>query len=219
MALSYDPGSRKWNVSYEKTDNKTDYSTDNKTTKRIYVATDWVTVTSGRSTSNYKRVLFSDAPIAEIPGKRWAGTMDIDRDATESSIKEALGVTTRLGLQTFKVLSGSLAETKNKITQQDTSLNNSYRDLNTANATTNNSNQVKNDAYDKTVTLANNTKGGDYVSQRDTIRNIQGLDYQTKKTLEDYYKAFYSTEKLQQWDPKLGTKPPYGEFDSSYYKT
>jgi hypothetical protein len=69
------------------------------------------------------------------------------------------------------------------------------------------------------VTLANNTKGGDYVSQRDTIRNIQGLDYQTKKTLEDYYKAFYSTEKLQQWDPKLGTKPPYGEFDSSYYKT
>jgi hypothetical protein len=41
MALSYDPGSRKWNVSYEKTDNKTDYSTDNKTTKRIYVATWW----------------------------------------------------------------------------------------------------------------------------------------------------------------------------------
>jgi hypothetical protein len=217
MALSYDPGSRKWNVSYEKTDNKTDYSTDNKTTKRIYVATDWVP--SGNKGGRYKRVLFSDAPIAEIRGKRWAGTMDIDRDATETSIKQALGVTTRLGLQTFIVLSGSLAETKNEITQQDTSLNNSYRDLNTANATTNNSNHVKNAAYNKTVTLANNTKGGDYVSQRDTIRNIQGLDYQTKKTLEDYYKAFYSTEKLQQWDPKLGAKPPYGEFDSSYYKT
>jgi hypothetical protein len=112
-----------------------------------------------------------------------------------------------------------LPETKNEITQQDTSLNNSYRDLNTANATTNNSNQVKNAAYDKTVTLANNTKGGDYVSQRDTIRNIQGLDDQTKNTLENYYKAFYSTEKLQQWDSKLGAKPPYGEFDSSYYKT
>jgi hypothetical protein len=217
MALSYDPGSRKWNVSYEKTDNKTDYSTDNKTTKRIYVATDWVPL--GSRGGNYKRVLFSDAPIAEIPGKRWAGTMDIDRDATESSIKEALGVTTRLGLQTFKVLSGSLAETKKKIVEQDAAVNNSYRDLNTANATTNNSNHVKNAAYNKTVTLANNTKGGDYVSQRDTIRNIQGLDYQTKKTLEDYYKAFYSTEKLQQWDPKLGAKPPYGEFDSSYYKT
>jgi hypothetical protein len=217
MALSYDPGSRKWNVSYEKTDNKTDYSTDNKTTKRIYVATDWVPL--GSKGGNYKRVLFSDAPIAEIPGKRWAGTMDIDRDATESSIKEALGVTTRLGLQTFKVLSGSLAETKKKIVEQDAAVNNSYRDLNTANTATNNSNQVKNAAYDKTVTLANNTKGGDYVSQRDTIRNIQGLDDQTKNTLENYYKAFYSTEKLQQWDSKLGAKPPYGEFDSSYYKT
>jgi hypothetical protein len=217
MALSYDPGSRKWNVSYEKTDNKTDYSTDNKTTKRIYVATDWVPL--GSKGGNYKRVLFSDAPIAEIRGKRWAGTMDIDRDATESSIKEALGVTTRLGLQTFRVLSGSLAETKKKIVEQDAAVNKAYEDLNTANATTNNSNQVKNAAYDKTVTLANNTKGGDYVSQRDTIRNIQGLDDQTKNTLENYYKAFYSTEKLQQWDPKLGAKPPHGEFDSSYYKT
>jgi hypothetical protein len=216
MALSYDPGSRKWNVSYEKTDNKTDYSTDNKTTKRIYVATDWVP--SGNKGQRYKRVLFSDAPIAEIRGKRWAGTMDIDRDATESSIKEALGVTNS-GLQSFTVLSGSLAETKKKIVEQDAAENKAYEDLNTANATTNNSNQVKNAAYDKTVTLANNTKGGDYVSQRDTIRNIQGLDDQTKNTLENYYKAFYSTEKLQQWDSKLGAKPPYGEFDSSYYKT
>jgi hypothetical protein len=217
MALSYDPGSRKWNVSYEKTDNKTDYSTDNKTTKRIYVATDWVP--SGSRGGNYKRVLFSDAPIAEIRGKRWAGTMDIDRDATESSIKEALGVTTRLGLQTFRVLSGSLEETKKKIVEQDAAINKAYEDLNTANTATNKSNEVKNTAYDKTVALASNTKGGDYVSQRDTIRNIQGLDDQTKKTLEDYYKAFYSTEKLQQWDSKLGAKPPYGEFDSSYYKT
>jgi hypothetical protein len=216
MALSYDPGSRKWNVSYEKTDNKTDYSTDNKTTERIYVATDWVP--SGNKGQRYKRVLFSDAPIAEIRGKRWAGTMDIDRDATESSIKEALGVTNS-GLQSFTVLSGSLAETKKKIVEQDAAVNKAYEDLNTANATTNNSNQVKNAAYDKTVTLANNTKGGDYVSQRDTIRNIQGLDDQTKNTLENYYKAFYSTEKLQQWDSKLGAKPPYGEFDSSYYKT
>jgi hypothetical protein len=214
MALSYDPGSRKWNVSYEKTDNKTDYSTDNKTTKRIYVATWWVTVTSGKAGSSYKVAQIRNTPIPPSKGK-WVGEMDIDRDATSQSINSALGV------QPERLLSGYnlLPAIKNKITQQDTSLNNSYRDLNTANATANNSNQVKNAAYDRTVALANNTKGGDYVSQRDTIRNIQGLDDQTKKTLEDYYKAFYSTEKLQQWDPKLGAKPPYGEFDSSYYKT
>ena len=143
--------------------------------------------------------------------------MDIDRDATAQSIKDALGANSR----TLYTLYGTneLPGIKKSIVEQDTAVNNSYRDLNTTNATTNKSNEVKNTAYDKTVTLANNTKGGDYVSQRDTIRNIQGLDDQTKKTLEDYYKAFYSTEKLQQWDPSLGAKPPYGEFDSSYYKT
>jgi hypothetical protein len=216
MALSYDPGSRKWNVSYEKTDNKTDYSTDNKTTKRVYVATWWRAISSGRSSSSYKVAQISNTPIPGGRGK-WVGEMYIDRDATAQSISNALGV--RPERAYALVGSNLLPGIKNKITQQDTSLNNSYRDLNTANATTNNSNHVKNAAYNKTVTLANNTKGGDYVSQRDTIRNIQGLDYQTKKTLEDYYKAFYSTEKLQQWDPKLGAKPPYGEFDSSYYKT
>jgi hypothetical protein len=216
MALSYDPGSRKWNVSYEKTDNKTDYSTDNKTTKRIYVATWWKTVTAGKSSGSYKVAEISNTPIPPSKGK-WVGEMDIDRDATSQSISNALGVQPERAYEL--VGSDLLPGIKNEITQQDTSLNNSYRDLNTANATTNNSNQVKNTAYDKTVALANNTKGGDYVSQRDIIRNIQGLDDQTKNTLEDYYKAFYSTEKLQQWDPKLGAKPPYGEFDSSYYKT
>jgi hypothetical protein len=214
MALSYDPGSRKWNVSYEKTDNKTDYSTDNKTTKRVYVATWWVTVASGKAGSSYKVAQIRNTPIPPSKGK-WVGEMDIDRDATSQSINSALGVQPERLLSGYNLLPGI----KNKITQQDTSLNNSYRDLNTANTATNKSNEVKNAAYDKTVTLANNTKGGDYVSQRDTIRNIQGLDDQTKNTLENYYKAFYSTEKLQQWNPSLGAKPPYGEFDSSYYKT
>jgi hypothetical protein len=132
--------------------------------------------------------------------------MYIDRDATAQSISNALGV--RPERAYALVGSNLLPGIKNKITQQDTSLNNSYRDLNTANATTNNSNQVKNAAYDKTVTLANNTKGGDYVSQRDTIRNIQGLDDQTKNTLENYYKAFYSNEKLQQWDTSPWRQAP-----------
>lgn len=211
MALSYDPGSRKWNVSYEKTDNKTDYSTDNKTTKRIYVATWWTVAGKG----NIKVGQISNTPIPESKGK-WVGVMDINRDATIDSIKKDLGVNSS-ALWTFQG-SDLLPEIKKGIVEQDTAVNNSYRDLNTTNADTNKSNEIKNAAYDRTVTLANNTKGGDYVLQRDAIRNIQGLDDQTKKTLEDYYKAFYSTEKLQQWDPSLGAKPPYGEFDSSYYK-
>ena len=212
MALSYDPGSKKWNVSYEKTDNKTDYSTDNKTTKRVYVATWWMLMGKG----NVKVAQISNTPIPWGKGK-WVGEMDIDRDATAESISNALGI--QQGRSYALVGSNLLPEIKKSIAEQDTAVNNSYRDLNTTNATTNKSNEVKNAAYDRTVTLANNTKGGDYVSQRDTLRNIQGLDGQTKNTLENYYKAFYSTEKLQQWDPSLGAKPPYGEFDSSYYKT
>jgi hypothetical protein len=214
MALSYDPGSRKWNVSYEKTDNKTDYSTDNKTTKRVYVATWWVTVASGKAGSSYKVAQIRNTPIPPSKGK-WVGEMDIDRDATSQSINSALGVQPERLLSGYNLLPGI----KNKIVEQDAAVNKAYEDLNTANTATNKSNEVKNAAYDNTVTLAKNTQGGDYVSKRDTIRNIQGLDDQTKNTLENYYKAFYSTEKLQQWDSRLGAKPPYGEFDSSYYKT
>ena len=83
----------------------------------------------------------------------------------------------------------------------------------------NKANTQKNTSYRTTVSTANNTKGSDYTTQRKRIRNLDGIDAQLKSTLENYYKTFYSTEKLQQWDPKLGAKPPYGEFDSSYYKT
>jgi hypothetical protein len=91
MALSYDPGSRKWNVSYEKTDNKTDYSTDNKTTKRIHVATWWITISSYGNPKSYKVAEISNTPIPPAKGK-WVGVMDIDRDATVESINNALGV-------------------------------------------------------------------------------------------------------------------------------
>jgi hypothetical protein len=67
--------------------------------------------------------------------------------------------------------------------------------------------------------MANTTRGGDYVAQRESIRNLPGLDATTKSRLETYYKAFYQTEKLQQWNSALGAKPPYGDFDAAYYKT
>jgi len=98
-------------------------------------------------------------------------------------------------------------------------LNQQYTQLNSDNNALNQQNTYKNQAYDRTVAAASATKGGDYIAQRQTIRDTQGIDPALKTTLENYYKAFYSTEKLQQWDPKLGARPPYGEFDSSYYKT
>jgi hypothetical protein len=90
--------------------------------------------------------------------------------------------------------------------------------VNAEHAALNKTNTEKNKAYQLTISTANNTKGSDYTAQRQRIKNLSEIDIQLKNTLENHYKTFYITEKLQQWDPSLGAKPPYGEFDSSYYK-
>lgn len=56
------------------------------------------------------------------------------------------------------------------------------------------------------------TRGGDYVAQREGLRQL-GI-----AGLEDNFKAFYLTEKLQPWNTALGAKPLYGDFDPVYYK-
>jgi hypothetical protein len=106
-----------------------------------------------------------------------------------------------------------------KTNKDNKRLNDLNSKLNIDNKTLNQQNTYKNKAYDKTVAVASTTKGGDYTARREAIRKISNVDSRLKSTLENYYKAFYSNEKLQQWDSKLGAKPPYGEFDSSYYKT
>jgi len=104
---------------------------------------------------------------------------------------------------------------KNKSIEQENKYN---VEINAANLKTNTENIAKNAAYDKTQQVANTTKGGDYVTQREAIRNLQGIDDTLKSTLENNFKASYLTEKLQAWDgSKLGAKPAYGDFDPSYY--
>jgi hypothetical protein len=76
-----------------------------------------------------------------------------------------------------------------------------------------------NSAYDKILATASATKGGDYVLQRGVIRNLTDVDTTNKNKLEDQFKNFYRTEKLQQWNSALGAAPPYGQFDAVYYKT
>jgi hypothetical protein len=173
MGISYDPPSRKWNVSYEKVDYKVDNPTDAPT---------------NLSVNNFKKIW--------VWSKQGGGTM-----------------------HTKKVVDSDLNAKNTKINKDNKDLNALYSKLNTENEKLNEANTYKNQAYDKTVAVASTTKGGDYTAQREAIRKISNVDSGLKSTLENYYKAFYSTEKLQQWDPKLGAKPPYGEFDSSYYKT
>jgi len=81
----------------------------------------------------------------------------------------------------------------------------------------NNSNTAKNTAYNKVVATASTAQKGDYLSQRETIRNLD-IDEKTRKELETSYRQFYVNEKLDKWDPVLASKPLYGDFNSKYYK-
>ena len=202
MGISYDPPSKKWNVAYEKTDYPM-LSTDNTSTKTIYVNTE--TIATGRN--NYTRLITG----VSLTPRPWHDPVVVDRNATAESIVKQ---TDARGWLNYSAIPDILKE----IAAEDTELNKLNTEENTARTALNTLNKNKNTAYDQTVQLAKNTEGRDYVIQRETIRRIAGFDAQTKQTLEDYYKAFYSNEKLQTWDPALGAKPPYGSFDSTYYK-
>jgi hypothetical protein len=69
-----------------------------------------------------------------------------------------------------------------------------------------------NSAYDKILATASATKGGDYVLQRGVTRNLTDVDTTNKNKLEDQFKNFYRTEKLQQWNSALGSSSPLWRF-------
>jgi len=95
---------------------------------------------------------------------------------------------------------------------------------------------VKKQAYDEAIQVANQTRGADYTDQRDKIRLITKLEEagisaeDSQKILGDVetaFKDFYRGEKLQKFDFGYGQeqgyantkgKPLYGEFDSNYYR-
>lgn len=219
MALSYDPGSRKWNVTYEKTDYRTDYPTNLPTNLRTdypetYVY--YVTVQQPRQQAYYEsvpRTVYSTIYTSTGPVTTTTTTYDqvLKYRTVYENVQEA-----RYAPDNNNIALNQQNRNANKINKET---NESNTKLNAENTATNQSNTAKNKAYDSTRAVANSTRGGDYTAQRQVIRNIQGIDDRTKKTLEDYYKAFYRTEKLQRWDSNLGAKPPYGEFDPGYYKS
>ena len=63
----------------------------------------------------------------------------------------------------------------------------------------------------KAQAIVTATKGGDYLQQRKALEKL-GIS-----GLTDQFKNFYVNEKVENWDSKLGAKPPYGTFDATYY--
>jgi hypothetical protein len=206
MGISYDPPSRKWNVVYEK-------ATD------VPTITLWTSNQAGISkNSNFydPRSGLNPAPIYY--------SFTVSADTTEAQIAlEGAKKYKEIGVFKNKPLSEILGYYQSNYVPNSSAINEIRGSI--SNAQLIKEDNVKkenlNKTYNDVQTIANNTAGGDYVKQRDLIRKLEGpgLTNTIKSTLENTYKAFYSTEKLQQWDSKLGAKPPYGEFNSSYYKT
>lgn len=204
--VNYDPSSRKWDITYEKTDNKTDLPVVNTVSRNVKVITKKEFVQG----AGYKVTGTKNVPIT-IPIN--ANLEEIKSALKKAGVEEVPYYISGMGLE--HELQGLQAE------QESTQKTNIYNaDLNETNLKTNTENQAKNAAYDKTRDVATTAKGGDYVDQRKIIRSLEGIDDKLKNTLEDTFKAYYleDKEKFQTWDAdKLGAKPAYGDFDVSYY--
>ena len=224
MALSYDPTTKKWNVTQEKTDYQTDFPTNLEVpgTINLWVKTKQVPyVIKGQQ--YYNTVVEDTATGTTSPGEGWAAAGSIPRSnislqTIANQLNSTFGALSLIPLSAANPLLGKASATAATYAanEQTNALNTTK---NQENAALNTENTNRNNAYQTVLGVANSTAGGDYVTQRDQIRKLQGVNNAEKTRLEDYFKAFYTTEKLQPWDPSLGAKPAYGDFDPKYYKS
>jgi hypothetical protein len=227
MALTYDPTNKKWNLAQEKTDYPTNYQTNLETYNTINL---WVRYETGYEATTQGdnveyvpvRRVADRAASASSPGEDWSFVNSIPRDSFDDfTIADALqnGGLSPGGDDIYDLLDKA---TNTAITYRNNEQSNNLNtQRNQANTALNTENINKNNAYNTVLATANSTQGGDYVTQRELIRKIQGIDDNVKSRLEGYFKDFYSTEKLKRWTPqdeKLA-EPLYGTFDAEYYKS
>jgi hypothetical protein len=233
MGVFYDPPSKKWQVTYEKTDYATDNPTNLKTDAPTDLRTDyptnltirqqksrWVTKPVQVYTSTYDSCNTRDSKGNCQGGYKygyvtqyqqqieyyWTDVPDVAGNASNQDLNYSNSVLNAQNANANKINAATNAD--------NTKTNANNLALNTANTN-------KNKAYDTTVSTASKTLGGDYAAQREVLRSIQevpGITNELKKNLETNFKNFYRTEKLQTWDTNLGAKPAYGDFDPVYYK-
>jgi len=238
MGIFYDPPSKKWQVTEEKTDYETQHQTvfellpENlneqlpTTSQQLVQKSRQVMVTVPKTTyqsvqqskqvydsysKTYKTVYeWVSKPVTTYQ-QEWKTEYYNDWVTVENPINiEQNYINSILNAQNKK------ANQINETTKQSNiALNKKNEDLNIANTN-------KNNAYKTTVAAASGTRGGDYVTQRQLLKDIAadpGITDEFKKNLEQNFKNFYRTEKLETWDANLGAKPEYGDFDPTYYKT
>jgi len=241
MGIFYDPAARKWQIAYDKTDYQIDYPTDLKTDAPTNLKTDYTT-TAQKQVQKSRQVNVPVEKIEKYTDYEYQNQYD-SKTMKYTSVRVPVLKERKYTVMEPKTeyyydfVPDTVTNDRNHQTNQDnaalnaqnekanrinTATNASNTKLNADNLATNTANTNKNKAYDATVSTATRTSGGDYVMQRDALRNLEGLPGITedfKKNLETNFKTFYRTEKLQTWDTALGAKPAYGDFDPKYYET
>jgi len=251
MGLSYDPGSRKWNLQREQ-ETFERKPVKNSLTFNItgYYGDEGVGTPNPRGIyPQYIRVFYPQNPSGggkgqppPPPKETITITVPIieDTKAFSNNLENALkaqnvktsftesppkGPSTTVVYPTI----ASLRSSASKSNEDEFEANKRNTELNAQYEALEKTNKAKNKGYDTILSTASTTQGGDYVTKRDAFRAVPlglvaaGLSQDEindfKNNLVNLYKTFYITEKLQQWNPALGAKPPYGDFDPNYYKS
>jgi hypothetical protein len=240
MGIFYDPAARKWQVNEEKTDHETKYQTvfeelpTNLETKLPTDQRKQVQKTRTAYKTVQKTETYPDRVLESVYDSKTMKYTNVWKDVKKTrtySVQEPYTeyyydwvldtVANDLNREKndYNIALNAQNEKTNQINAETSKGNDK---LNKENDALNKANINKNNAYKTTVATATRTSGGDYTTQRDVLKNLEGLPGITdnfKKTLETNFKTFYRTEKLQTWNDALGAKPAYGDFDPKYYET
>ena len=210
MGLVYNVKDRRYDVSYEKTDFTTNYQTNYETQKTFHIIWNrdgYITYfsTNAPNANNFRNAGGSTAVnVGTAPSDQIGDYADVIVNQVNSA-----------GARNAGNYAGSFRSQyqTNNSNQQKNQVNAA---LNQANRTKNQTNQRYNDSYDTVLRVSQGTQGGDYVTQRQLVRDITGVPQSTVDQLQTDFKRFYQTEKLVPWDNKQGALDPLGKFDPTY---
>jgi len=236
MSIFYDPSSKKWNVTYEKTDHKTDLATNNTTNyKTDYNEQETKPVIRFRIVTKYRTEYYTEyenytsyeTKYVYENGRFVSKTEPVQRQrpvtrSRQVPYQETETYTVQVPNYEAQAYARYMNQYNRNLNSQNDSINKENARENQKNTELNTLNTKKNTVYDKTVAAAGSTRGSDYIAQRDPLLaqvESLGLDKTFKDNINQNFRNFYTTEKLETWDgAKLGAKPLYGDFNPSYYK-
>jgi len=203
MGLTYSANDKKWNVSYE----KTDYPTDKPVYDTMEVWAKQEKKTGSQKGQSFQFTVTTDYSVGinknKDPNKGWVKLGDIPVNYSKEDLQK---YQTTLG--NFQDLAFSASKASSEIQSN----NQIHQYINDENKKLNEENEALNANYDKGLLVISSTKGGDYLTQIEALKELNIKD------IQDNFDTFYITEKITPVTLKAEDyKPLYGDFDATYY--